>query len=69
MSFERNEFQVLLSWPHGGGDTGCGVKGESQQGLAESENLCQRGRSMDENRETPGLSVWMAGGPAGKGKP
>ncbi len=69
LSSERNEFQVPLLWPHGGGETGRDVKGESQPGLAESETPSKRGRSMDENREAPGLSAWMAGGPAGEGKP
>lgn len=68
MSSERNEFQVPLFWPYRGGETDCGVQGEPQQDLAESETLCKRGRSMDENRETPGLSVWMVGGPVGEGK-
>lgn len=69
LSFERNEYQVLLLWRHRGGETCWDVKGESQWDLAESETPSKRGRSMDENRETPGLSVWMAGGPAGEGKP
>ncbi len=44
LSSERNEFQVPLLWPHGGGETGRDVKGESQPG---------RGGVRDPEQGTP----------------